>query len=140
MHKAFTAVIVSLLVTGCSNLKEVVPVKAKPDVLHLNGDRVLGPPLQCGPNIYPRRALYAGQEGWVLFKVDIDAEGKTTNLEVLDSSPAKMFVHSAVRYRKDCVYAPYKVNGVNTAVKGHLMFVNYGIVKEDAETTTAPGH
>ncbi|MCU4674498.1 TonB family protein [Catenovulum sp. 2E275] len=45
---------------------------------------------------YPKAAAQTAQEGWVLLRFDIDAQGQVINISVVDSSPAKTFDKEAV--------------------------------------------
>lgn len=40
---------------------------------------------------YPRRAFRQGQQGWVVLRLDIDAEGRAHNVRVVDAQPAGPF-------------------------------------------------
>ncbi len=59
---------------------------------------------------YPQRALMRGIEGWVDLKFDINALGKTQNIQVLGSEPEGVFEKAAVAAVRFWKYQAF-VNG-----------------------------
>ena len=40
---------------------------------------------------YPRRAFNSGRQGWVIVKLDVNAEGETENVEIEEALPDALF-------------------------------------------------
>lgn len=40
---------------------------------------------------YPRRAFNSGRQGWVIIKLDVNAQGQTENVEIERSLPSGLF-------------------------------------------------
>jgi TonB family protein len=60
---------------------------------------------------YPDDALRAGTEGWVDLTFTVDAEGKVTDVQVVNSQPKNVFDHAAVSAMKRARYEPVQVDG-----------------------------
>jgi periplasmic protein TonB len=96
MRWAFVAA--ALLAAGCAGpqVQAPEPVKLLPHdpapVAHLD-------PVTCanlgaeGPLtvVYPAKAWESGQEGWVHFRFDVDAQGAAANIRQLGASPPGIF-------------------------------------------------
>jgi len=46
---------------------------------------------------YPRRAYRSGRQGWVIMRLDVDANGQATNVDVERSVPSDVFESSAIK-------------------------------------------
>lgn len=57
---------------------------------------------------YPTHAHARGVQGYALLRFDIDARGKTTNIRIVSSAPAKFFDRSARRMASQLCYHPAK--------------------------------
>ncbi|MGI0118988.1 TonB family protein [Zooshikella sp. RANM57] len=68
---------------------------------------------------YPRRALQRRQEGWVKIRFDVTAQGRATNLQVVEAKPQGMFDRSALQSLQHWRFKPKQVNG--KAVMRHNM-------------------
>jgi protein TonB len=60
---------------------------------------------------YPRRALNAGIEGWVKLSFTVTAEGRVTDVTVVDSKPPRLFDRAAVDAVKNWSFKPKMVDG-----------------------------
>ena len=54
--------------------------------------------------VYPPRAAAAHQPGWVALEYDVAPDGSTTNVHVVDASPAGMFDAASVEALKGWRY------------------------------------
>ncbi len=72
-------------------------------------------PVRTVPPEYPQSALTKGVSGSVLLSFTVDAKGNTSDVQVLQSTPAGVFDHAAVSAVRRWKYAPVVVNG--TAVE-----------------------
>ena len=68
------------------------------------------------PPEYPQSALTKGVSGSVLLSFTVDAKGNTSDLQVLQSTPAGVFDRAAVSAVKRWKYAPVVVNGAAVEV------------------------
>ena len=57
---------------------------------------------------YPKRAFRAGQQGWVLLRLDVAASGETQNVSVERAVPDRYFGGSARRAAEDWLFEPPK--------------------------------
>ena len=73
-------------------------------------------PVKTVPPEYPQSALARGVAGSVLLSFTVDARGNTSDVEVLQSTPAGVFDHAAVSAVKRWKYAPVTVNGAAVEV------------------------
>lgn len=73
-----------------------------------SGDAV--PMVRIQPR-YPRKARLLGLEGWVLLKYDITPLGTVENAKILDSHPARVFDHSAIKALLKWKFKPRKEEG-----------------------------
>ncbi len=55
---------------------------------------------------YPRRAFNSGRQGWVIVKLDVNAEGLTENVEIERSLPDMFFGSSARSAVKKWTFEP----------------------------------
>lgn len=68
------------------------------------------------PPEYPQSALAKGVSGSVLLSFTVDAKGNTSDVQVLQSTPAGVFDRAAVSAVKRWKYAPVMVNGAAVEV------------------------
>lgn len=68
------------------------------------------------PPEYPQAALSKGVSGSVLLSFTVDAKGNTSDVQVLQSTPAGVFDHAAVSAVRRWKYAPVMVNGAAVEV------------------------
>ncbi|ENM5897664.1 energy transducer TonB [Vibrio mimicus] len=76
------------------------------------------------PN-YPAKALQRGVEGYVTLRFNIDEQGKTRDIEVVDSNPKRYFEREAMLALRNWKYQPKIVDGkavVQTGLTVRLEF------------------
>lgn len=56
---------------------------------------------------YPKAALMAGTEGWVMLKIDIDEGGEVSNVRVVDGEQRNLFENEARRAVEKWKYRPF---------------------------------
>ncbi len=56
---------------------------------------------------YPKAALQAGTEGWVLMKLDINEKGEVENIRVVDGEQRNLFQSEAKRAVEQWKYRPF---------------------------------
>ena len=71
---------------------------------------------------FPREAALQGLFGFVQLLIHIDAEGKATDVTVLQSSPKGVFDAAAKRAAWKTLYRPQMENGVAVPSRGSMMF------------------
>ncbi len=88
-----------LLLSACSTGKAFMPASAYPPDPWVKGysnpDDCLGGERLAARAFalpdYPSRAYRSGRQGWVIMSLDVDAEGRTQNVEVERSVPDGLF-------------------------------------------------
>ncbi|WP_444935085.1 energy transducer TonB [Microbulbifer sp. JTAC008] len=113
--------ILILFFTGCTTI-EVLPVKNLPS---FKNEVTLGSPVNAPPRKYPKSMLEAGQEGWVILKVDIDETGAPNNIRVVDYSPNKDFIKAAKYNVSGSIFAPHIVNGQAVYLKDYILVTSF---------------
>jgi protein TonB len=83
------------LALGACALPEAVPVQARPAADSATCPQLR--PVHRPPPRYPRHALDARQDGWVLVEFDLLANGVPENVRVFLSSPPEVFDEAATR-------------------------------------------
>jgi len=91
------------------------PAAGMPAVTEASLTRIKGIELD-----YPREALRNGTEGWVELTFVVTAEGKVTNIKVVNSSPRGVFETAAVRAMSRVQYNPMTPGGKPIAVTSGL--------------------
>lgn len=61
---------------------------------------------------YPRRAFNTGRQGWVIVKLDVNADGETENVEIERALPDALFPAGARNAVKKWRFAPPKDGGL----------------------------
>lgn len=91
----------------------------------LFSDQVFQAPqaLEQDPPVYPRSQSSRGTEGWVQLQLEIDAEGKTQDLRVVDSSIATVFDEAALTAARSWRYEPATLDGVPVSSEYQLRVV-----------------
>ena len=84
--------IISLLMFGCA-LPTPLPVEPIPSS---SLDDLCPGEIIRGEPRYPREALNAAQNGWVITEFDVRPDGTTTNIKVVASSPRGIFEDAAL--------------------------------------------
>lgn len=72
--------------------------------------------LEVNPPEYPDRAFKAGQQGWVVVRLDVTAAGLTDNVEVVDAQPSGPFDRVSVRTVRDWRFQPPGGQGLTRCV------------------------
>ena len=65
---------------------------------------------------YPRGAYRRGQQGWVALRLDVDPEGRTRNVQVVDAQPRGPFDGAARRTVRSWRFAPPGEPGLERCV------------------------
>lgn len=65
---------------------------------------------------YPRAAFRRGQQGWVALRLDVDPEGRTRNVKVIDSQPDGPFDGAARRTVRSWRFQPPGEPGLSRCV------------------------
>jgi TonB family protein len=80
---------------------------------------------------YPKAALLAGEEGWVMFKVDVNEGGEVENIRVIDGEKKNLFQDEARRALSKWKYRPFTDTAGNAIRKtDHNVRVDFKL--EDA--------
>jgi protein TonB len=75
---------------------------------------------------YPRAALVAGTEGWILMNVDVKVDGSVDNVRVVDGTERSMFQDEARRAVEKWKYKPFTdINGKPYLKKDHQVRVEF---------------
>ena len=74
------------------------------------GDTEARPLVRVEPD-YPRKAVRAGQEGWVRLAFTITPSGSVTDVVVVDAQPRRVFERSAQRALEQWRFQPQLING-----------------------------
>ncbi|MGF1762901.1 energy transducer TonB [Aliivibrio kagoshimensis] len=81
-----------------------------PSLVGLEKNQQAIPLYQVEPK-YPPRALKRGMQGYVTLAFNIDEQGRTQDITVVEVEPSQIFVRSAIRALKKTKYQPKLVNG-----------------------------
>ncbi len=65
---------------------------------------------------YPRRAFRNGVQGWVVVRLDVGADGRTSNVEIVESQPTNAFNREARRTVRNWVFEPPGEPGLERCV------------------------
>lgn len=80
---------------------------------------------------YPKAALVAGTEGWVLLEIDITESGEVENIRVLDGEQKNMFQQEARRAVEQWKYRPFvDRDGKPYRKAGHQVRVDFKLTDE----------
>jgi len=55
---------------------------------------------------YPRKAFRTGRQGWVILRLDVDANGTTHNVRIERALPAGLFERASKRAARNWQFAP----------------------------------
>lgn len=61
---------------------------------------------------YPRRAFNSGRQGWVIMRMDVDAQGQTQNVEIERSIPDGLFDGASEKAVNAWRFAPTQAGGL----------------------------
>lgn len=76
---------------------------------------------------YPPSAQAWGTEGWVYLRYTVDADGRTSEIEVLDADPQDTFDEAAIRAVESFLYMPRVVGGQAVARPGVEIVLSFAI-------------
>lgn len=77
---------------------------------------------------YPRAALVAGDEGWILLKIDVREDGSVDNVRVVGGEKRNMFQDEARRAVAQWKYRPFlDANGNALRVADHQVRVDFNL-------------
>ncbi len=83
---------------------------------------------------YPKAALLAGKEGWVMLQVDINEKGEVENVRVIDGENRSEFQGEARRAVSLYKYRPFvDANGNPVRKADHLVRVEFNLVDAGSE-------
>lgn len=83
---------------------------------------------------YPKAALLAGKEGWVMLQIDITEKGEVENVRVIDGENRTEFQGEAKRAVSLYKYKPFVDGGGNPVRKAdHLVRVDFKLVDAGEE-------
>lgn len=107
--------------SGCSTSKPFMPASAYPPDPWVKGysnpDDCLGGERLAARNFslpdYPSRAYRSGRQGWVIIRLDVDANGETQNVEVERAVPDGMFDGTAQKAVKAWTFEPPQGGGLD---------------------------
>ncbi|MDN5870650.1 MAG: energy transducer TonB [Nitrococcus sp.] len=94
--------------------------------LGLGGMYVQLTPLVRIPPQYPRRALFAGIEGWVVVQLTITETGQVTNATVVDSEPSGVFEEAALNAVRRWRFKPAIEDGIAVVSRGQVR-INFSL-------------
>lgn len=84
---------------------------------------------------YPRAALLAGVEGWVMLSIDITEAGEVENVRIVDGQERETFGSEARRAVSQYKYRPFLDAGGHPVKKtDYLVRVNFTLKEEEAGT------
>lgn len=72
---------------------------------------VAGNPIKRVDPVYPPDAARSGTTGYVELEYSVGADGKVTDVSVVDAKPGRVFVASAVKAVKQWEFAPGESRG-----------------------------
>lgn len=110
---------------GCAS-KSVLPIDYMPDLNRYNKGVKIGPVINNPRVNIPRES--ERQSCWLLFNVDIDEKGDTSNIRFLTSHPVEnaKYIKSAIEYIEKSKYKPFEVNGNKISIKNYKIVVLLG--------------
>lgn len=88
------------------------PAGALPQVQGAPAPALVLVPLATPSPDYPREAMLAGTEGYVVVEFILNAEGSTQDISVIEASPPRVFDQSARRAVSRWKFQPVLVNGI----------------------------
>lgn len=136
--RVFLLCLSGLVLTGQSSAR-AEPVAGKDDGM------VVAPHCRVRP-YYPDQAHARGLQGYVLLRFDIEARGKTKNIEIISSAPAKVFDRAARRIVSRLCYHPAQDAASPNQIVWHdvhiliLYYLDRGCKLEDRLEEAAKAH
>jgi protein TonB len=78
---------------------------------------------------YPTRAMKQGAEGFVVLSFTIDAQGRPTDVEILDAKPRRLFEKEAIRALRKWKYQAKVVDGKTIPQQGQTVRIEFKLNK-----------
>jgi len=109
------SIVVALMFSACASQKEYFEPKSEYPVDpwvkgYSNPDDCLGGEKLAARNFflpeYPRSAYNSGRQGWVIVRLDVNAQGDTENVRIERSVPGGKFSSAARRAVQDWSFQP----------------------------------
>ena len=85
------------------------------------------------PPVYPKKAAKAGIDGWAVIRYSIDEQGRTRNLEVVETGGDSAFGRAAKEAVKKWRFEPARQDGTPIAVHGKETRLTFEINRSPAE-------
>lgn len=84
---------------------------------------------------YPKAALVAGTEGWVMLQIDVNEKGEVENVRVVDGEQRQMFQSEARRAVEQWKYRPFlDRDGKPMRKADHQVRVDFKLTDAEEET------
>ena len=108
------AYMIAFLLCGCASTKPFMPKSDYPPDPWVKGyadkDDCLGGEKLAArrfelPN-YPNKAYRSGRQGWVIVRLDVNANGDTENVRIERALPTRLFGSNAVKAAKHWQFQP----------------------------------
>jgi periplasmic protein TonB len=78
---------------------------------------------------YPTRAVKQGAEGFVVLSFTIDAQGRPTDIEILDAKPRRLFEREAIRALRKWKYQAKVIDGKAISQQGQTVRLEFKLNK-----------
>ncbi|CAM9943265.1 unnamed protein product [Chrysoparadoxa australica] len=92
------------------------------------GDRAVMPLVRIEPQ-YPRKAAMQGKQGWVRLSFDVNTGGGVENVNVISSTPPRIFDQAAVRALLKWKYQPKLVDGKPVPMRGLKVQLDFKLAR-----------
>jgi TonB family protein len=102
------AALAGLLAPSMASAQSDVAPPVRPPMISYT-TRMAPPPNPCGPLTWPMEALRYELEGRATVMVDLDAQGRATDVTLVQSSGWKLIDDATVAYARACRYSPQQV-------------------------------
>ncbi|MCO7226426.1 energy transducer TonB [Pleionea sp. CnH1-48] len=103
-----------------------IPMSPGTDFSSMGESTSLTPKVQIAPE-YPMIARKKGLQGWVKLSFDVNEEGYTTNVRVVESEPKRIFDKAAIRALKKWKYSPEKEEGKGVYMSGQQVTLEFNL-------------
>lgn len=90
------------------------------------GDRAVMPLVRIEPQ-YPRKAAMQGKQGWVRLSFDVNTGGGVENVEIISSTPPRIFDQAAKRALLKWKYQPKLVDGKPVPMRGLKVQLDFNL-------------
>jgi len=116
-------------VTGTSQASAVKPAQVGSEG---QGDANATPFYKIKPK-YPRPALVAGEEGWIMMKIDVNEKGEVENVRIVGGEKRNLFQDEARRAVEQWKYRPF-LNQDGTPIRkaDHQVRVDFKLTENNS--------